>query len=273
MTDATPEVKRGAMPEKTETLDQRDYVQSLERGFAVILAFADHRPQLTLAQVAEATGLSRPTARRMLMTLQALGFVKSEGRLFSLTPRVLTLGHAYLSSLDLTAIAQPVMEGVVQQAQETCTLAMLDDTDIVYVSRVAVRRVSTATLAVGTRLPAYATAMGQVLLADLPAEELDRLIARVDLARLTPRTITDPQALQERLRTVRRQGWAYADQELEEGLRSIATAVRGSDGRVFAALGMSSARPNDSMVQTHLPLLQEAADEIGKRLGNGFSRA
>jgi IclR family pca regulon transcriptional regulator len=260
------------MSQRPEELDQRDYVQSLERGLAVILAFADHHPRLSLAEVAEATGLSRPTARRLLLTLEALGYVHAEGRSFALTPRVLALGYAYLNSLDLPAVAQPVMERLVSEAQEACTLATLDDLDVVYVSRVSARRLTSLTLAVGTRLPAYASAMGHVLLADLAEPDLRRYLDRVELVALTPHTLTTENALVQRLARVREQGWAQADQELEDGLRSIAVPVRGSDGRVFAALGISStAGAMTTLVDRHLSAMQASAAEIGARLGSGFS--
>ncbi|MFW3168811.1 IclR family transcriptional regulator domain-containing protein [Geodermatophilus sp. CPCC 206100] len=260
------------MTQRPDELDQRDYVQSLERGLEVILAFADHHPRLTLSEVAESTGLSRPTARRLLLTLEALGYVRAEGRSFSLTPRVLALGYAYLNSLDLTAIAQPVMERVVSAAQEACTLATLDGSDVVYVNRVSARRLSGLSLVVGTRLPAYASAMGQVLLADLVPADLRRYLDRTELAALTPHTLTTEDALAERLAQVRDRGWAEADQELEEGLRSVAVPVRGSDGRVFAALGISStAGSMSTLVERHLALLQDGAAEISAGLGSDFS--
>src|SRR3954454_1702527 len=206
--------RKVAVAQRPDELDQRDYVQSLERGLAVILAFADHHPRLTLSEVAESTGLSRPTARRLLLTLEALGYVRAEDRAFSLTPRVLALGYAYLSSLDLTTIAQPVMERLVSEAQEACTLATLDRSDVVYVSRGSTRRLTSLTLAVGTRLPAYASAMGHVLLADLPPAELRRYLDGTELMALTAHTLTTEDALAERLGQVREQGWAQADQEL-----------------------------------------------------------
>jgi IclR family pca regulon transcriptional regulator len=257
---------------RPDELDQRDYVQSLERGLAVILAFADHHPRLSLSEVADATGLSRPTARRLLLTLEALGYVRAEGRSFSLTPRVLALGYAYLNSLDLTAIAQPVMERLVSEAQEACTLATLDGSDVVYVSRVSARRLTSLTLAVGTRLPAYASAMGQVLLADLSPGDLRRYLDGTDLLALTPHTLATEDALVQRLAQVRDQGWAGADQELEDGLRSIAVPVRASDGRVFAARGISSTvGAMTTLVERHLSAMQASAAEISARLGSDFS--
>jgi IclR family pca regulon transcriptional regulator len=257
---------------RPEEMDQRDYVQSLERGLAVILAFADHHPRLTLSEVAAATGLSRPTTRRLLLTLEALGYARADGRTYSLTPRVLSLGYAYLNSLDLTAIAQPVMEQLVAEVHETCTLATLDGPDVVYVSRISQRRISNLSLVVGTRIPAYASAMGQVMLADLDPVALEHYLETTELASITPHTLQTAQALVERLDKVRAKGWAEVDQELESGLRSVAVPVRGSDGKVFAALGLSSTAVSlKAMRGRHLPLLQTTADEISARLGSGFS--
>jgi IclR family pca regulon transcriptional regulator len=263
-------VKMDSMASEPE---QRDHVQSLERGLDVILAFSHNRPRLSLAEVAEFTGLSRPTARRMLLTLQHLGYVRSDGRLFALTPRVLALGYAYLSSLNLTEIAQPKMEKVVAIANEACSLSTLDNTEIVYVSRVPTHRVTSLTLATGTRLPAHATAMGLVLLADLSDAELARYLRAADLRPLTSRTISSPRELHRRLSEVRTNDWAMIDQELEEGLRSIAAPVRGSDGRVIAALGMSAsvASASSTVMRTeHTPLLVDAAREISHELGAAF---
>lgn len=257
---------------RPEGLDQRDYVQSLERGLSVILAFADHHPRLTLSEVATATGLSRPTARRLLLTLEALGYVRTDGRAFMLTPHVLALGYAYLNSLDLTAIAQPIMERIAADVHETCTLAALDGSDIVYVSRIARRRLSSLSLVVGTRLPAYASAMGQVILADLSPADLEQYLEATELERITPRTLDTAEALIERLDATRARGWASVDQELETGLRSIAAPVRGGDGRVLAGLGISSSTVTLAELEERcLPPLRLAAEEISARLGAEFS--
>jgi len=259
------------MSKRPEDLDQRDYVQSLERGLSVILAFADHHPALTLSEIASAAGLSRPTARRLLLTLEALGYVRSDHRSFSLTPRVLALGYAYLNSLDLTAIAQPILEHIVAGAQEACTLSTLDGTEVVYVNRLATRRVASLAFAVGTRQPAYTSAMGHVMLADLPPADLRRYLDRAEFVPHTPHTIRSEEALVERLAEVRERGWAKVDQELEAGVRSIAVPVRGSDGRVLAALGMSSISSRmDALIEKGLPLLLEGAAEINARLGSEF---
>jgi IclR family pca regulon transcriptional regulator len=216
-------------------------LQSLERGIAVLQVFSQERPALTLSEVARLTGITRATARRILLTLEKLGHVRSDGRLFSLTPRVLTLGWAYLSSLNLWEVAQPLMEDLVEKTKESTSAATLDLPDIVYVARVPTRRIMTIALGVGTRLPAHATSMGRVLLADLPEAELDRYLAETPLERFTKRTVIDPDKLRAILAQVRKQGYALVDEELEIGLRSIAAPIRRGDGSTIAALNVSGA--------------------------------
>lgn len=255
------------MPKPAE---DQDLIRALSRGLDVILAFSGQRPRMTLSEVADAVGLSRPTARRMLLTLQDRGYVDSDGRQFSLTPRVLALGHAYLSSLNLTDVAQPLMERVVAETGESCALATLDETDIVYVSRVATVRITSLTLATGTRLPAHATSMGHVLLADLQEPQLARYLAAAEFPRLTSRTVGTVEELLPRLDQTRARGWALIDQELEEGVRSIAAPVRDANGQVVAAMGMSVAVTRTDMStlrEQHLPVLSRAAAELSRRLG------
>ena len=192
-----------------------DYVQSLERGLAVIRAFGAESPELRLSDVARATGLTRAAARRFLLTLVKLGYVRQDGNFFSLRPRVLELGYAYLSVLSLPEVAQPHMEALVGEVNESSSIAVLDDLDIVYVARVPTQRIMTITIAVGTRLPAYATSMGRVLLAGLPSEALEECLERVEIEPLTPMTVPDPDALRDRIERVRNAGWAAVDQELE----------------------------------------------------------
>src|SRR5690349_23115312 len=172
-----------------------DFVQSLERGLAVIRAFDAERRELALSDVARATGLTRAAARRFLLTLVKLGYVNFADGRFSLRPRVLELGYAYLSSLTLPEVAQPHMEELVAKVNESSSISVLDDTDIVYVARVPTRRIMSITLAVGTRLPAYATSMGRVLLAALPDDELRERLARIEIEPLTTRTVKDADAL------------------------------------------------------------------------------
>jgi IclR family pca regulon transcriptional regulator len=246
-----------------QATERKQSLQSLERGMAVIQIFSRERPALTLSDVARLTGTTRATARRILLTLEKLGHVRSDGRLFSLTPRVLTLGWAYLSSLNLWEVAQPLMEELVAETKESCSAATLDLPDIVYVARVPTRRIMTISLGVGSRLPAHATAMGRVLLAELPQQELDSFLETTPLERYTEHTIGSEDALRAELAQVRAQGWAFVDQELEIGLRSIAVPLTGHAGQVVAALNTSAAVPRVSVEEFHerfLPaLLQTAA--------------
>ena len=216
-----------------------DYVQSLERGLAVIRAFGAESPELRLSDVARATGLTRAAARRFLLTLVRLGYVKQEGNSFSLRPRVLELGYAYLSALSLPEVAQPHMEALVADVNESSSVAVLDDLEVVYVARVPTQRIMTIIIAVGTRFPAYATSMGRVLLAGLDEDTLSERIDRIELERLTPMTVPDRAALRDRIDEARRAGWAAVDQELEEGVRSAAVPIRDASGRVVAALNLS----------------------------------
>jgi IclR family pca regulon transcriptional regulator len=254
-----------------------DYVQSLERGLAVIRAFdAEHR-ELALSEVARSTGLTRAAARRFLLTLVKLGYVNYANGRFSLRPRVLELGYAYLSSLSLPEVAQPHMEALVAQVNESCSISVLDDTDIVYVARVPTRRIMSITLAVGTRLPAFVTSMGRVLLAGLPDDELEERLARIEMTPLTTRTVTDKDALRTILATVRRQGYAATDQELEEGLRSLAVPLHSASGAVTAALNVSVHASRASMAalkRDFLPLALRAAAAIEEDVrGAGDRRA
>ena len=246
-----------------------DFVQSLERGLAVIRAFdAEHR-ELALSEVARLTGLTRAAARRFLLTLVKLGYVNlSQGR-FSLRPRVLELGYAYLSSLTLPEVALPHMEQLVAKVNESCSISVLDDIDVVYVARVPTRRIMSITLAVGTRLPAFVTSMGRVLLAGLPDEELEERLARIEVTPLTSRTVTDTDELRTILAGVRRQGYAATDQELEEGLRSLAVPLRSSSGAVTAALNVSVHASRASMAalrREFLPLARRTAAAIEEDL-------
>ena len=216
-----------------------DYVQSLERGLAVIRAFGADSPELRLSDVARATGLTRAAARRFLLTLTRLGYVRQDGTSFSLRPRVLELGYAYLSALTLPEVAQPHMETLVADINESSSVAVLDDLDVVYVARVPTQRIMTITIAVGTRLPAYATSMGRVLLAGLAEDALVERLDRIEIERLTERTVADVDALRERIDEVREAGWAAVDQELEQGVRSAAVPIRDATRTVSAALNVS----------------------------------
>jgi IclR family pca regulon transcriptional regulator len=239
----------------------------------VIRAFdAEHR-ELALSDVARSTGLTRAAARRFLLTLVKLGYVHFADGRFSLRPRVLDLGYAYLSSLSLPEVAQPHMETLVAKVNESSSISVLDDTEVVYVVRVPTRRIMSITLAVGTRLPAYATSMGRVLLAGLDDEQLDERISRIDIQPLTARTVKNEKGLRDAIAGVRKQGYAMVDQELEEGLRSAAVPIRGANGEMTAALNVSvhASRASMSVLRKEfLPHALEAAAAIEEDLrGSG----
>ena len=239
------------------------FVQSLERGLAVIRAFGADTPALTLSEVARSTGLTRAAARRFLLTLADLGYVRSDGRQFALTPRVLELGYAFLSSLSLPEVAQPHLERLVTEVHESSSVSVLDGDDVVYVARVPTSRIMRVSINLGTRFPAYATSMGRVMLAGLSNRDLDAYLGRVELRRLSPRTITAAKPLRAELRRVGSQGWAMVDQELEEGLRSIAAPIHDRGGRTVAAVNLSAhaSRTSTDRMRSELlpPLLATAA--------------
>lgn len=230
------------MSEEPQDSVQRsgEFVQSLERGLAVIRAFGADRPSLTLSEVAKATGLSRAAARRFLHTLVGLGYVASDGRDFTLRPQVLELGYAYLSSLSLPQVAQPHLRKLATEVGESASVAVIDGQDIVYVARIATYRIMSAAIVVGTRFPAYATSMGRAILGAGTVEAQEAFLSKVRLRQLTPYTVTSVDELRAKLEEVRSQGWALVDQELEEGLRSLAAPVRNARGEVVAAVNISA---------------------------------
>ena len=237
----------------------REFIESLARGLTVITSFGEGRAELTLTEVAQATGLARATARRALITLEHLGYVTTQGRVFRLTPRVLGLGFPPLSRTSLADIALPHLTELSQRLHESASLAVLAGDEIQYTVRASTSRVMSVNVTVGTRLPAYATSLGRVLLAGLPDPQLP------DLLPLTPRTITDPQQLRAELDRVREAGYALADEELEEGLRSVAVPVRERGGRVVAAVNVamhSSRRTAEDCVRDILPELHSTAGRI-----------
>ena len=246
-----------------------DFVQSLERGLSVIRAFDADHPRLSLSEVATATGLSRAAARRFLLTLVHLGYMQGSDGQFSLRPKILELGYAYLSSLTLPEVAMPHLEELVGQVRESSSVSELDGEDVVYIARVATKRIMSLTISVGTRFPAYATSMGRVLLAAQPEDWLDEYLASVSLRGLTGRTITNSAGLRRELRKIRAKGWALVDQELEEGLRSIAAPIRDADGTVVAAINVSThagRRSLDSIVADLLRPLLTTAERIERDL-------
>lgn len=245
---------------------ERDIITSIERGFAVLLAFDVDLPNPSLAELAAVTGLSRPAVRRILLTLQKLGYVTSAGPRWSLTPRVLTIGQHYAASHGIVEVAQPHLLRVAERTGESASLAQLDDTDVVYVARVHVRRVLSLNVDVGTRLPVHATSMGRVLAAYADASVVERIIA-AGLRPLTQRTVTDPVEFRDRLHDVRRAGFAVVDGELEDGFLSAAVPVRDATGDVVAALAYSTGSGRYSVEEvetTVVPVLLEVAADIGR---------
>jgi IclR family pca regulon transcriptional regulator len=249
----------------------RQFVQSLERGLSVVRALSAPEAQ-TLSEVARVTGLTRAAARRFLLTLQQLGYVQSTAGRFSLTPQVLELGYAYLSSLTLPEVSQPHLERLVEEIHESSSVSVLDGHDVVYVARVPTRRIMAVSISVGTRFPAFATSMGRVLLAGLEPEALDTVLAGTELRPLTAGTISDEVLLRAELDRVRTQGWALVDQELEAGLRSVAAPIRNTAGEVVAAINVSAhaTRTGVSDVKRSLlPPLLATAQAIERDLAAG----
>ena len=257
-----------------DPIEQPDFVTALARGLAVIRAFGEGRADLSIADVARCTGLSRAAARRCLHTLSVLGYAGGADGKYSLTPRILALGYAYLGSTPVARVAQPILERVAERLHESSSLAVLDGHDIVYVARAATRRILSIGLSVGSRLPADCTSMGRVLLAFADDPERGRFLARVKLVRHTPRTIVDKHELRAELDRVRTAGYAMVDQELEQGLRSLAVPVWRHDRVVVAAVnvGVHAGRVDPkTLARDYLPVLREAAAEIGLAIGHAIS--
>jgi IclR family pca regulon transcriptional regulator len=242
-----------------------DYVQSLARGLRVLSVFGHDLPSPILSEVAARSGLPRAAARRSLLTLQHLGYVGSRGRSFFLTPRVLELGYSYLSSLDLSEMAQQAMELLSQRVDESCSMAVLDGSDVVYVLRVPVRRIMRIALGVGARLPAFTASLGRVIVASFDDAELDAWTRRIQFHAYTEHTVRNATDLKRELKRVRSQGYALTSQELELGLCSIAVPVRAANGRVVAGLNVSmpySERARGRAVEEILPALINTRDVI-----------
>jgi IclR family transcriptional regulator, pca regulon regulatory protein len=253
-----------------------EYLQSLARGLSVIRAFGPDRAELTQAELAQRTGLSRAVVRRCLLTLEHLGYVGARDRRYVLLPRVLELGFGYLSSLQLPELALPAMEALSQTVHESCSLAVLDDEDVVYVARVPVRRVISVNLAVGARVPAFAASLGRVLLADLAEVDLDRWLARAQLRALTPHTLCTPAELRAEIGRVRSQGHSLVLRELELALCALAVPVRDRQGRTVAALNVGMQYRADirgAALATILPALQQAAAQIERALAAVWTAA
>ena len=242
-----------------------NFMTSLARGLTVIRAFTHRNPNLSIADVARITGLPRAVARRCLYTLMQLGYVGSDGRAYYLRPKVLALGYAYLSSTSLGIALQPYLERVSETTHESCSVGALEENEVVYVARAATKRIMSVALNVGSRLPAYCSAIGRVLLAHLPEADLAAYLERVELKPLTERTVASRDALLATLQLVRQRGYALVDQELEIGLRSIAVPVCNVGGRVVAGMNVSAQAGRvgcAEMEERFLPILQAAAHEV-----------
>jgi IclR family pca regulon transcriptional regulator len=247
--------------------EDREFVTSLARGLAVILAFDRDHPQMTLSEVAARTGLSPATARRFLWTLERLGYVGSIGRQYMLRPKVVSLGSAFLSSGRIEEVIQPILRDIVAGSGDSASLGVLDGSEVLYVANFSAKRYVQLTAGVGTRFPAYAVSMGRVLLAALSDEDLDRYLSEVELLPLTPMTVTDRGVLRERLGEVQRDGVAIVKDELEEGLAAIAVPVRLKSGRVVAALnssGLTRKLDVDAPVRERIDLLERAAASLSE---------
>jgi IclR family pca regulon transcriptional regulator len=242
-----------------------DFVEAVARGLDVLACFDADRRAMSLSEVAAAVGLARPTARRLLLTLEELGFVRSSGGAFQLTPKVLTLGMAYIGALGLWDIARPHLEALVARTGESSSMAQLDGSDIVYVARVAVPKLITLRVEIGTRFPAAQTSQGKVLLAALSPTELHDALATPSRAGLPPYIGRTPDQLDAELTEVRARGWALADEELAPGIRSVAVPVRDGTGTVRAAMNVTVhavETATERLLGDHLPLLLRTAGDI-----------
>jgi IclR family pca regulon transcriptional regulator len=247
-----------------------NFMTSLARGLLVIQAFSQRKLNFSISQISKRTGLSRASVRRCLHTLSKLGFAGTDdGRNFHLCPRVLALGHSYLSSMPLATAAQPMLEHLSHILHESFSIAVLDGPEVVYIARTSMPRIFATDLGVGTRLPAFCTSMGRVLMANLSPEELESVIPRMDFARYSDRTTISQEKLRRVLVAAQRDGYAIVDQEMESGLRSMAVPVRNPMGRVVAAIDVETRGHNVSaqhMQTRFLPYLRAAAQELSTLL-------
>jgi len=251
--------------EQIDAMTDPSFMTSLARGLAVVQAFSDSRKPQTIANISQKTGIPRAAVRRCLHTLRELGYVDAELNNFSLRPKVLTLGYSYLSSTPLTVSAQPYLNDISRTLNESSSMAVLDDGEVLYVARAATSRVMSVALNTGSRLPAYCTSLGRVMLTHLPAAELEQYLARTKLRAMTENTVVNQKRLREILADVRRDGYAINDEELELGLRSIAVPVRGASGQVLAALNVGAQAARVSVKQLEkefLPVLLRGAQEL-----------
>ena len=255
------------MQEEMLSTESRDFVTALASGLEVIQAFDAEHPRMTLSEVASRTGMNRAKARRFLLTLHALGYVRKEQRYFELAPRVLQLGYAFLSANNYQGVIQQYLEEITAETGESSSLGVLDGHDVTYVARSAAKhRLMAITLSVGTRLPAAYTSMGRILLAQLSDEALDRFLATITLEPFTDKTVTDVNELRHRIVEARQQGYAISDQELDSGLRSIAVPVYDAKQHLMGAINISTnaARVDlDTLVNVYLPVIQSKVAHIG----------
>ena len=259
------EDREPTIAEQIDAMTDPSFMTSLARGLAVVQAFSDSRKPQTIANISQKTGIPRAAVRRCLHTLRELGYVDAELNNFSLRPKVLTLGYSYLSSTPLTVSAQPYLNDISRTLNESSSMAVLDDGEVLYVARAATSRVMSVALNTGSRLPAYCTSLGRVMLAYLPPDELERYLAKTKLRAMTENTVVNQKRLREILAGVRRDGYAINDEELELGLRSIAVPVRGASGQVLAALnvGAQAARVSVNQLEKEfLPVLLRGAQEL-----------
>lgn len=262
---AAPAEKPLSIAEEIDALTDPSFMTSLARGLAVIRAFADSRRSLTIAQISQKTGIPRAAVRRCLYTLKALGYAQAEENNFSLRAKTLTLGYSYLSSTPLTVSSQPYLNHISRTLGESCSLAVLDENEVLYVARSAASRVMSVVLNTGSRLPAYCTSLGRAMLAHLPDDRLKAYFDHVKLRAMTEKTVVSQQRLRKILASVREQGYALIDEELEVGLRSIAVPVRGASGSVVAALnvGVQAVRFTPAQMEAlFLPVLRRGAEEL-----------
>jgi IclR family pca regulon transcriptional regulator len=253
------------MPTGTVRQTDRDFVASLDRGLKILSAFDRDEPELTLSEVALKTGLTPATARRFLLTLKSLGYVGMNGRRFVLRPKVLDLAYSYLDSMNVDEALQPYLREVVQRTGDSSSVTVLEGTEIVYIANASVRRLVRLGAGVGSRFPAYPTAMGRVLLAYLPQDQLDRYFATEKFERITEFTETNPDKIKRHLDKIRTDGYGVVQDELEVGLVSLAVPLQDNSGHVFAAMNCSSvARRTDGkeMLTTRLDLLREYAGQL-----------
>ena len=261
----------GLASDESAPVSDPNYMTSLARGLAVIQAFSPQRRSLSISQISQKTGIPRAAVRRCLHTLSLLGFVAADdARNFVLRPRILSLGHAYLASTPLAKAAQPVLRHVSSVLSESCSIALLDGDDILYIARASTSRIMTIDLDIGSRLPASCTSMGRVMLSQLDRASIDAHLARVKLVQYTANTLITPAALRRELEKVREQGYAVIDQELEIGLRSIAVPIIDSSGKTVAAINVGAHAGRASvqdMTERFLPVLNDAARELALLVG------